>query len=243
MRKIILSTLVASTLVLSILNADDDTKKNEFVAHAEFGFITTSGNTDTTALNLEVKAKKAWGKHHFNFLIDAQYADDSGIETNNKSLTELQYDYQITKKFAFDYLVGYKIDRFSGFNYQAYTGPGANYKTIKTKKHELVLDGNLLYSQDEQQLPKLVEEYASVRAKVNYEWQILENFKFSQELSYRVQVDETDNYFVFSKTAFTSKISDIFSFGISYKVDYVNEAPILTEHSDNTLTANLILDY
>ncbi len=218
-------------------------KDNSFVTHTEFGFIDTSGNTDTTAYNLDLTLKKSWGKHNFNFLADAQYADDSGVETNNKFLTELQYDYDINDKLAFTYLVGYKNDKFSGYNYQAYTGPGAKYKAIEEEKHQLTLEGNILYSQDELELLKQTEDYASVRAKGTYEWQIFENLTFTQDLSYRVQADEMDNYFVYSKTAFTSKLSDIFSLGISYKVDYANMPPALAEHSDKTLTMNLIVDY
>ena len=71
---------------------------------------------------------------------------------------------------------------------------------------------------------------------------MLENLKFDQELSYRGSFEESKKYFVFSKTAFTSKLSDMFSAGLSYKVDYVNE-PGDKEKSDTTLTANLIIDY
>lgn len=242
MLKVITSSLLVSTLVLSNLYANDE-KKNELVSHAEFGFITTSGNTDTTAYNLDLKVKKSWDKHHLNFLADVQYADDTGVETNNKLLTELQYNYDITQRLAFDYLVGYKVDKFSGYNYQAYTGPGAKYKAIVEEKHNLSIEGNILYSEDEIEIPRAKDDYTALRAKGVYEWKILENLKFTQELSYRVQADEMDNYFVFSKTAFASKISDIFSFGISYKIDYVNTPPASAERSDKTLTANLILDY
>lgn len=239
MKKILLSSVIVSALALSNLSAGEE----KLITHAEFGFISTSGNTDTTAYNLDLNMKKAWAKHHLNFLVDAQYADDSGAETNNKFLTEFQYDYDITDKLAFSYLLGYKEDKFSAYNYQAYTGPGAKYKAIEAEKHNLTVEGNILYSQDESEAPKVTNDYTSLRAKGVYEWKILENLKFTQELSYRVEVDETDNYFVFSKSAFVNKISDIFSFGIGYKVDYVNTTPASTEHADKTLTANLIIDF
>jgi len=52
-----------------------------------------------------------------------------------------------------------------------------------------------------------------------------------------------DTYFAFSKTALSTKFSDIFSAGISYKVDYSNSPATGKEYTDRTFTANLIIDY
>lgn len=263
-KKIILSALVASSLVVA---AEPDLKKDDaLVTHTEFGYIQTDGNTETKTFNLEAKAKKGWGRHIGNFIFDGQYADDQGNETKNKYFVELEYDYEITDRFAFDYLVGYKTDKFSAFDYQAYTGPGAKYKAIVSKNHNLSLEGNILYSVDEisdieydgtgevinypnpgnTPVDSVVlgenDTYGSYRLKGVYTWQMLENLKFDQEASYRSSFEDSNKYFVFSKTALSSKISDMFSAGISYKVDYVNEAGE-KENTDTTLTLNLIIDY
>ena len=242
-KKIILSAVVASSLVM----AADVTKESALVTHTELGYIQTDGNTETKTFNLESKATKNWQKHVFAFVIDAQYAEDAGTETKNKFLTELTYDYEFTDRLAFTYLLGYKSDKFSSFDYQAYTGPGAKYKAIVSKNHNLGFEGNILYSMDEiSPVPPAVtsesDDYASYRVKGVYGWQMLENLKFDQEVSYRGSFEDADKYFVFSKSALSSKISDIFSAGVSYKVDYVNEAGD-KENTDTTLTLNLIMDY
>ncbi|MEA1918872.1 MAG: DUF481 domain-containing protein, partial [Campylobacterota bacterium] len=86
-------------------------------------------------------------------------------------------------------------------------------------------------------------DYTGFSAKANYAWQIMDNLKFLQEASYRSDFDDTDNYFAFSKTAVETKISDMFSMGISYKVDYTNLAPAGKEYSDRTFMTSLIIDY
>ena len=264
LNKIILSAVVASSLVMA---AEPDLKKDDaLITHTELGYIKTDGNTETQTFNLDAKAKKGWGKHIGNLLFDGQYADDKGNETKNKYLIELNYDYEITDRFAFTYLVGYKSDKFSSFDYQAYTGPGAKYKAIISDVHNLSLEGNILYAMDEisdveydaggnvinypnaanTPVNSVVQgdsdNYGAYRAKAVYTWQILENLKFDQELSYRGSFKQTSNYFVFSKTALVSKLSGMFSAGLSYKVDYLNEAG-LKDNTDTTLTANLIIDY
>jgi len=263
-KKIILSAVVASSLVMA---ADvDTTKESALVTHTEFGYIQTDGNTETKTFNLESKVTKNWQKHVFGFIFDGQYADDAGIETKNKYFVELEYDYEVTDRFAWDYLAGYKTDKFSAFDSQFYTGPGAKYKAIISEKHNLSVEGNILYSIDEIRdieydingdvinypnpagiavntvLLGESDDYAAYRAKAVYGWQMLENLKFDQELSYRSSFEDSNKYFIFSKTALSSKISDMFSAGLSYKVDYVNEAGE-KENTDTTITANLIIDY
>jgi putative salt-induced outer membrane protein len=263
-KKIALSSVLATSLLVA---AEADLKKDDLlVTHTELGYVQTTGNTDTKTFNLDSKIKKGWGSHIFTFIFDGQYAEDSGIESKNKFFVELEYDYEFTDRFAFDYLTGYKRDKFSKFDYQFYTGPGAKYKAIMTDVHNLSVEGNVLYSLDQQMDDKFdsagnqldypyntaidpsrtisydSEDYASLRVKGVYEWKITDTIKFGEEASYRVDVSKTQNYFIYSKTDLTAKISDIFSAGISYKVDYVNE-PGDKEKTDTTFTVGLIIDY
>jgi len=191
-KKIILSTLVASSLVMA--NEPDLKKDDAFVTHTEMGYIETQGNTETKTFNLESKVKKGWDKHIFEFTFDGQYAEDKEIETKNKYFVELEYDYEFTDRFAFDYLVGYKTDKFSAYDSQFYTGPGAKYKAIVSEKHNLSLEGNILYSMDEimeertlagevvnypypsgsiVSKPSETDDYAAFRAKAVYGWKNL----------------------------------------------------------------------
>jgi len=239
MKKILLSMVVVSAVALSVQAAD---KTKEIVTHTEMGYIQTNGNTKTKTFNLDSKAERAWDKHIGTLTFDGQYSSDTGVVIKKKYFVELEYNYEFTDKLAFSYLAGYKYDRFSGFDYQAYTGPGIKYTAIKQDTQNLSLEASALYSQDKYQTTGKTDDYASYRLKADYDLQITDNLKFTQELSVRGSVEESDNYFAFSKTAFISKISDIFSAGVSYKLDYANR-PAATYKTDETLTFNLIMDY
>ncbi len=298
MKKIIITTLVASSLLLSAETTDEQEQiKNDIaktkahiqeldivvkdlearlpaeapneniMTHAELGFIQTRGNTETKAFNLDLDAKKAWANEQVTFLFDGQYAEDQGKESKNKFLTELAYSHTLTNKLSATYLLGYKKDKFSGFAYQAYTGPGLKYNLLETSTQNLNIEGNILYSADDIEdinfdedgniieypnthntVPTTIIEgelnkYAAYRVNAIYGWQMLENLKFDQEISYRADIEDTEVYYVYSKTAFSSKISDMFSAGISYKVDYMNTPPYAKEYTDRTFSANLIIDY
>jgi len=261
-KKIVLIPMSAA-VVLMAAPSDKDALKT----HTEMSYVQTQGNTNTNAFSLDFKGQKAWDKNALKLDLDALYGDDNGVETRNKILGELNYDYQFSSYFAFNYLVGYKNDKFSGYEYQFYTGPGIKYIALDSKVHSLNFQANALYSLDEtmdkyidtngdeivypypdgtEGAEKIVGEsndYTGFSAKANYAWQIMENLKFLQEASYRGDFDDSENYFAFSKTALETKISDMFSMGISYKVDYTNLAPEGNEYSDRTFMTSLIIDY
>ena len=221
----------------------DEKDKNAFITHAELGYISTDGNTKTQTFNTDAYIKKHWDKHVFKWSFDAQYATDRDVESKNKYFTELTYDYKFTKHFAFNYLVGYKRDRFSAYDYQFYTGPGAKYTALDTNIYTLSMEGNVLYSRDQDINTTIdAKDYTSARAKGVFIWQMFENLKFYQELTYRVDTEDIDAYFVFSKSELSSKFSDIFSGVVSYKVDYVNQ-PGDKKRTDTTFTLGLIIDY
>jgi putative salt-induced outer membrane protein len=245
MKKILVSTIAAASLVVAAQAAEKN--PDALVTHTELGYIQTNGNTDTKTFNLDANAKKAWGKHQGSLKLDGQYGSADGIENKKKYLIEANYDYSITDRLAFNYLAGYKSDIYSGFDYQFYTGPGAKYQAIKMDNHNLSLTANILYSEDKYHnaAPGTddTNNYTGYRAQGIYLWDIVNNLKFTQELGIRGAFDDSENYFATSKTALTTKISDIFSAGISYKIDYVNQQRPGLENKDTTFTANLIMDY
>ena len=221
----------------------------DIITHTELGYVQTDGNTKTTAYNLDSKAEKKWSDHAVKLTLDAQFASDNDTEIKNKYLSELTYNYSVTKNFSFNYLAGYKVDNFSGFEYQHYTGPGMKYKALSTPIQTLEIDTSALYSTDKYEAtltPVAVaykNSYSGYRVKGNYTWKITDGLKFDQEVSVRGSFEDSKNYFGYSKSGLSSKLSDIFSAGASYKVDYVNTPALGKRRADSTLSFNLIMDY
>jgi len=285
MKKIVLSSLLLSTLALSAqaavakdqvkLKADIETAKAEkksaeasikeleaqlppneqVMTNVKIGYIETDGNTETQTFSLDANVKKSFGKNNLSLILSGQYGSDTTTDTatnittkkdtNNKYFVEGEYGYSFLKALSLTYVAGYKNDKFSSYDYQFYTGPGLKYLAIKNASNELNLEASVLYSNDKLQKsdPKFEETYGAYRAKLNYALDILENLKFEQEASYRASFDDADNYFVFAKSTLSSKISDMFSAGIAYKVDYSNLVASGLERTDTTLEAFLSIDY
>ena len=211
------------------------------------GYINTTGNSDTDTFSLYANAKKAWDKHNLSFMLDGQYGKADGKENTNKVFAELNYGYSFIESLSVTAVAGYKNDKFSSYNYQSYVGPGLKWLTYTSAKQELSLEGSVLYANDEARdlTAGLESEYGAYRAKLLYALNILDNLKFEQEASYKASFSESDNYFVFSRSALSSKISDMFSAGVSYKVDYTNKVDTAAgiKQEDNTFEAFLSMDY
>ena len=265
-RKILEAQLVSNDAE-NVVDKKEKSKKLDlgFTTHAEIGYIKTTGNTDTQTYNVDIKLKKEWEKHILTLGLYKLYGDENGEDTKDKIFTEMNYYYKFTDRFAFDYMAAYKEDKFSGFDYQFYTGPGLVYKAIDEEKHTLFIKGNALYSRDQvedtyndsngkevsypypsgstNQHDGYSDEYLAYKAQVLYTWLFSDKTKFIQDLKYRAEAEEAKNYFVYSKSAIETKISDIFSMSISYQVDYINEAAEGKDNADKTTMFNLIIDY
>jgi putative salt-induced outer membrane protein len=238
LQKIILSALVASSLMV-VAYADE----TPIISHAELGYVSTTGNTETQTFSLDASLKKDWDKHALNIKTDATYGEDTDVATKNKYSIEGSYDYKFTPSISCNYLAAYKRDKFTDYLYQGYTGPGVKYQAVKNEKHLLDLTASALYSFDKYRLNNESDDYTSYKLEAIYDFQIISNLKFHQDFSYRASFEDSDKYFINSKSAITAKISDILSAGLSYKVDYINIVEEDKEKSDNTLAFNLIFDY
>lgn len=227
--------LLAATLCLA-------TEETPLLTHSEFSYINTKGNTNTTSLAFEGSAKKQWLEHIFRLHGDMYKSTDSGNTSKDKWSSEFNYDYQICPRTSINYLIGYKNDRFSGFDYQFYTGPGMVAKALDTTRYKLDFQANILYGLDKSDTLDR-KNYLSSKLGVIYHSQIQENLKFIQEATYRINLAKPEQNFIYSKTALETKINSTLSMGISYKIDYVNTPPPPSVNTDQTFLASLIIDY
>ena len=239
MKKILIGSLVSAAL---LMGAEAAPEESPLQTHTELSYNQTSGNTDTSSFALDFKGEKHWGEHGLRMSAFAYTAEDSGVESKNQWGVELNYDKALTETLAFNYMAAYKEDRFSGFDYQFYTGPGVVHKTLRRPDMKLTSQANILYAVDDVEGVG-TNDYASFKIGAVYVWQILENLKFIEDANARTDLSDTENYFLYSKTSVQSKINGNFSMGISYRVDYANEPAAGKSTTDKAVLVSLIIDY
>ena len=258
MKKIV-STLIALGLVTTLSAVEDDQKVS---THAELSYANTGGNTESQDVAGNLKMNIPFYSNDIRFVGNVLYSDNTSydengtyidnLRTKNRWDAELNYDYNFNPTIAFNYILGGKGDEFSTFVYQVYTGPGAIWTPLKTEEHELKFQGNVLYLWDRVRedtsatpiVDEYTHDYAGYQLSLDYVYQFTKTSKFIQYAMYRSEFEDATNYFIKSKTAVESKMSDIFSLGVSYTIDYTNnKADDVRSYTDSVFLASLIADF
>jgi len=255
--------LVSLAVVMGLstaLFAADDAKV--FKGHAELSYANTAGNTDSQDVAGNLKLNIPFYSNEVRFVGNVLYSDTTSydengtyiddIRTKNRWDAEANYDYHFNDTIGFNYILGGKGDEFSTFVYQVYTGPGAIVTAFKNDEHDLKFQANILYMWDRVRTDTTVtppveeytHDYSGYQASMDYVYQFTKTAKFGQYLMYRSEFEDATNYFIKSKTLVESKVSDIFSMGVSYTVDYTNnKADNVRSYTDGVFLASLIADF
>jgi len=198
-------------------------------------FSQTSGNSDTTTMAASYQFGKEIAEWSFSSTGDYLYKEDDGDETANKLKIDNSLDRKLTEKIALGVINFLYIDRFSGYDFRGGIGPAVFYKPFDN----LSLSVGATYTYNNY-TDGSTDSYAQGEVKGNYERKLFENLLFSQSLSYQVSFEDSDDYFVHSKTSFKVPFSTNLAMSVSYLIDYQNLLPEGTEyHTDKTLLVGI----
>ena len=256
MKKLIVILVI--TGLFSALSAAEE--EGGLTTHAELSYANTAGNTESQDVAGNLKLNYPFLQNEIRFVGNVLYSENDNFDANgtfvktettkNSWDAEANYDFNFNETIAFNYIAGIKGDEFTSYQYQAYTGPGGVWTAFKNESHDLKLQGTVLWAWDKHREPYEVgsdvklREYAAYQASLDYVFQITETSKFIQYLMYRSEFNDSTNYFAKSRTALESKISDVFSMGMSYTVDYTNNiASEVRSYTDRVFLASMIVDF
>jgi putative salt-induced outer membrane protein len=225
-----------------IKKVEQQSEDARYTTKTEFSYSNTQGNTRTDKFALGFHGERKRKKNTMTLDVDVLQSTSNGVEDNNRWLSVFQYDRDIIKGLYFNYVVSYGEDKFSGFDYQFYTGPGLGYKVLESDAHTLNVRANALYAKDSIENGG-TNEYAAWLAGFKYKWQILDNLSFVEDAHFKSQADHFENYFIYSKTSIESQINGTFSLGLSYQVDYKNIPAFERQRTDRVFLATLIINY
>lgn len=207
---------------------------------AEFLQINTKGYCETVVLAFDQKVATVIDNHVVNLRADAYRSVKSGTMSKDKWSVELNYDYKLNGTYSLNSVTKYKEDRLSGFDYQFFMKPGIGVKVIDREKYKFDVQADLLYGQDK---PALLPIKDSLSSKVGavYQWQIEDNLRLIEESTFRFNLEERQNYFIYTKVGIENRVNRHLSMGMNYKINFLNMFPSLS--SDRTFLVSLIIAY
>ncbi|MCP4273203.1 MAG: DUF481 domain-containing protein [Gammaproteobacteria bacterium] len=251
MRKIQISLLYTSILCSSILCssimaeeavATDAVEEPNWKGSVEFGYVSSTGNTETTNLN---------GKFH----LEAEYNDwvqklDLGAfstsDNDETTAKRFKIEYQGDKKLTdISYLFvnsSYEEDQFSGFQYRSTLTAG--YGRTMYNENKMTLDAEIgagirQSETDENLVTGLSdkENESMARFALKYLWQIEESRSLTSNISIDAGEETTISYFDIS---FVTMINGDLSLKVSYLARHTSEVPVDKEKLDTVTSISLL---
>lgn len=107
---------------------------------AEFGYLATSGNTDTSSLNAKLDLKFETGPWRHSLLAAAISARDSGVTTAERNQLSVKSDRKFTEHDYVFATVNWEQDEFAGFTQRTSEAFGYGHRKLRAEAHHVELE-------------------------------------------------------------------------------------------------------
>ena len=202
---------------------------------ASLGFLSTSGNTDTTSYNTAFKISYAVNKWTHTLDAAANGAEESGMTTAEA--------YQAGWKSAFDigehsYLFGqanWRKDRFAGVDQQVSEAVGYGRRFIDTPVH--LLSAEIGAGHTKLDFADMTSSSSAILTlAADYKWTFSETSNFEQNIDVE---SGSDNTYIESVSAVRAKLLGDFALVLSYTVKHNTDVPVGSEKTDKLTAISL----
>jgi len=220
----------------------------------EFGFISTTGNTETTSFKGKLAAHQELDMWSNDFVLESLYKKD---EVNGESKTTAQKyfmsgqgNYKLSnpdhRLFGF---ASYEDDKFSSYDYQSTLAAGWQQKlwedktskfsysigpgySFTKKRDTLDTNGNVVKGETDNGM--------IVRGALDYQWKISDTATFKQLLSSEVGSENTKSK---SETSLSAQINGSLSLKVSLIMDHNSEVAATKENLDTQTAVTVVYTF
>ncbi len=202
----------------------------------EFGYVATSGNTDTQNLNTKLGLTNETRTWRHILGIEALNNTDADTTTAERYAAFGQADYKLN---ATDYLFGrlsYETDKFSGYEYKITEVVGYGRRVLDQNNMTLDLEGGPGLRQSKLDNGDSENEVIARIAAV-YLWKFSETSRFSQELSSEIG---EENAVTKSVTALHADVVGNLGIKLSLTVENTSEVPAGIDKNDVETAVSLV---
>ena len=234
--------LAAALVLAAPIHAAEEEAEEEsgpLAGHIRFGFLSTTGNTETTTMNTGAEATYTLERWTHKASGSALYSDENNVTTAEAYEALWRSDWALTKKDALFGRLIWRKDRFGGFATQFSQTFGYSRKILTGEKHVLSADLGLGARQSEDQLGIDTDEVIYT-AGADYTWNFSDTAKFQQTLAFEVGEENT---FSESVSSVTTTLIGALSLVASHTIRHNSDVPIGTEKRDTRTAVSLQYDF
>ena len=224
-RLLLLLGLVITSLPAFAAEEEED---DPFFGTISFGYLATTGNTETESLDTRADATYKTGRWEHNASGQAFRSSESNLTNAEYYTARWRSRWDITER---DFLFGrlnWRKDRFGAFDTQFSQTIGYGRRILTGPKHTLSAEVGAGARQSEDQLGISLDE-TILFGGLDYVWQFSDTANFSQEFT--VEAGDENTFFE-SKSAVSAQLIGALSLVASYTIRSNSDVPVGTEKTD-----------
>jgi putative salt-induced outer membrane protein len=241
-------TILAVTMFLSAVNvfAQDDEEaevKSGWEGTGELGYVSTTGNTDSTAMNAKLNFIRNGKKWRHRFSGTALRTSENGVADNERYTMEVQSDRKISEKSWLFGAYRWDADKFGSYDPQMSLTAGYGRQLMKSEKHELKGEIGAGYKNLEERVSGDSSSEAIARFLLDDSWQVFKTTLWTNRLLIE---SGSSNTFTQFNTDLAVSMTDRFAVKLGYEIRHNTDVPDDIEDSENTDTVtsvNLVYNF
>jgi putative salt-induced outer membrane protein YdiY len=202
---------------------------------AEFAYVATTGNTDTTTLG--VAGEYLFRPSQWIFQWKTGYIRNEAEDVLSAEAFRFLFrtDRKITPRMSTFGLWNYLHDAFAGTDHRNVLAGGVSYQLVVPGAHELWVDGGIGYT-NEQRLTGDDLSTAIALTGFRYKFKLSETAEITDDLGFEFSLSDNDDWRTANILSVTAKLTTLFSLKASYSLRHVGEPAPGFDKTD-TITA------
>lgn len=209
--------------------------------NGEFGFVNTTGNTETVALNMRLNFVRTSERWRHRFTGTAMTTSEDGTQDNERYSAELQSDRKFGDKSWLFGAFRWDADKFGSFDPQVSFTTGYGRQLMQSERHELKGEIGAGYRKLTETLSGASSSEAIGRFLLDDWWQIFKSTRWTNRLLIE---SGSSNTFTQFNTGLAVSMTDRFAVKLGFEARNNTEVPPGDpEHTDTITSVNLVYDF
>ena len=207
----------------------------------ELGFVNTTGNTETVALNFKlnfIRTGKRW-RHRFSGTV--LNTSEDGIQDNERYTTEIQSDRRLSDRSWLFGAFRWDADKFGSYDPSVSLTAGYGRMLMKSERHEMKGEIGAGYRKLTETFSNRSSSEAIVRFLLDDTWQMFKSTRWTNRLL--VETGSSNTFTQFN-TALAVAMTDKFALKLGFEARNNSKIPPGdTEHTDTITSANIVYNF
>ena len=207
----------------------------------ELGFVKTSGNTDSSALNVKLEFVRTTERWRYRFAGTALTTSENGTKDNERYTAEAQADRKLDEKSYVFGVYRYDADKFGAYDPSQSFTVGYGRQFMNSEKHVLKGEIGAGYRSQKERITGEKFNDAIVRILLDDSWQIFSTTAWTNRLLIEAG---SNNTFTQWNTGLAVSMTEKFALKLGFELRNNSTVPPGDSKKTDTITsANLVYNF